>query len=229
MKKILALLFAAVAIASCNFKTNPDEDINYTAKYCVVSDLDGHNISKTEFIETSRIKEVSKAYDYVDNQWSFRSKFVTERTFDSYGNAILMKRSYYDASDNLMDVSQVKYEYNYQGERPLECNVYEEVDGEWVNTQYCYYFYDFGGNIVSSLLTYDLVGFSEELPHTKDEYAYSNGMMTNNTRYVIDEASKKWNTLFAATYTYDEYGRLVTVRTEYPSAAVSSNLVTYCY
>lgn len=229
MKKIFALSIAALAIAGCNFNTDPDEDINYTSKYCIVSDLNGHNISKTEFVETGRVKETAKEYEYVDNNWDFKRKIVTERTFDTYGNTILLKRSFYDASDNLSGVSQVKYEYNYQGTRPADCNVYEEVNGDWVNTQYSIYSYDFGNNIVSSTLTYDLVATGMELPYMNDEYAYSNGLMTNHTRYVIDEASQKWNTLFTATYNYDQYGRLVTVRTEYPAAAASSNLLTYYY
>ncbi|MDO5322206.1 MAG: hypothetical protein Q4F39_07490 [Bacteroidia bacterium] len=229
MKKIFALSLAALAIAGCNFNANPDEDINYTSKHCIVTDLDGRNISKTEFVETGRAKETSKEYDCVNNSWNFKRKIVTERTFDTYGNTILLKSSFYDASDNLTGVNQVKYEYNYQGTRPADCSIYEEVDGEWVNTQYSIYSYDFGNDIVSSTLTYDLVASSLELPSIKDEYAYSNGSMTNYTRYVIDEASMKWNTLFTTTYTYDQYGRLVTVRTEYPAAAVSSNILTYYY
>lgn len=54
-------------------------------------------------------------------------------------------------------------------------------------------------------------------------------MLTANTRYVIEESSKKWNTLYLSTYTYDSYGRLITRRIEYPSAASSSSLITYYY
>lgn len=229
MKKFLALSFAALAIASCNFNTNPDEEISYTSKYCIMSDLNGHNILKTEFVESTRAKETVIEYIFVDANWAFKDKVVAERTFDSFGNVISIKSSYYDSSDKLMDVAQARYEYEYFGNRPSSCNVFEEVGEDWVNTEYRIYNYDFGNDLVSSIDTYDLIIFGDELPYTRDEYAYSNGMLSANTRYVIEESSKKWNTLYLSTYTYDSYGRLITRRIEYPSAASSSSLITYYY
>lgn len=229
MKKNIALLLSALAIAGCNLNTQPDVDINYNSKYCVLTDSDGKETVKTEFVEVTNLKETIKEYNKVDGNWEFTRKVVSERTFDSYGNAAQITTSYYDTSDRLTGVSKSRYEYSYMGNRPETCTVSEEVDGEWVDTQRREFFYEFGNNLVSSTVNYDLVAHDGTVPESMDEYAYTNGIIAACTRYVFKEDSQKWATLFAESYVYDDYGRLTSKKVEYPSVPELSYTLTYFY
>ncbi len=229
MKKNIVLLLSVLAIAGCNFKTNPDESVNYNSKYCIMRDSDGKDAVKTEFVEVTNLKETVKEYNNVNGEWEFTRKVVSERTFDSYGNAAQITNSSYDASDNLIYVSKARYEYTYLGNRPESCTVSEEVDGEWVNTQRREYRYEFGNNLVSSTVNYDLVAHDGTVPESMDEFAYNNGIISACTRYIFKEDSQKWATLFAETYIYDGYGRLTAKKVEYPSTPELSYTLSYFY
>ena len=154
MKKFFTLAFAALAFVSCNFLGNdPDEPVNYDALYCITSYQTGEKVSKTVYVEYTSTKEVSEQYAFVNNDWVYEYKIVTESTYDNSGNVTYVKQSYYSESGALDHVDEFKYENVYEGSQLSECYVQtRQGDGEWVKTQRLNIVYVSGERMVSDII-----------------------------------------------------------------------------
>lgn len=232
MKKYLAIVFAALAVVSCNFiNSDPDTPVNYDPLYCITAYQTGANISKSVFLDYSDAKESQEEYLYENNAWVFNYKIVTERTFDANGNVTYKKQSYYDEKGNLKTYEEFKYENIYNGYYLSECYVQaKQKDGEWAPTQHLYVVFMSDSNLVSQIIycNYDEEDGEYDVNLMKS-YSYYNNYTTDCETSLYDAASDKWTVISDTTYSYDDKDRLAALITSDKRAPSESTITTYYY